>query len=194
MYNYDLKSGKFYFYDKTKVPEITQISKMFKFEVKEKPKSNIFESSFVDSEFKPNVSNEKKKLSSEISEDSQTMSNMDIETKKKEMQFTFRNNNNPIVNEVTKQKLDQVIMKIEDYCCSNLFFQNLKEAEAEIQPEIKINELGSIDKFRWFVLYKDVKDEIQKLKEIEDKNKISILDTQMNNKRTKIMLNWSSKN
>jgi len=110
------------------------------------------------------------------------------------MQFTFRNNNNPIDNEITKQKLDQIIMKIEDYCCSNTFFQNLKEAETEIQPEIKINELASIDKFRWFVLYKDVKDEIQKLKEIENKNKISILDTQMNNKRTKIMLNWSSKN
>ena len=194
LYNYDLKSGKFYFYDKTKVPEITQISKMFKFEVKEKPKSNPFETTFIDSEFKPDLSNEKKKLNNEITEDSQTLSNIDIETNKKDMQFTFRNNNNLIDNEITKQKLDQIIMKIEDYCCSNTFFQNLKEAETEIQPEIKINELASIDKFRWFVLYKDVKDEIQKLKEIENKNKISILDTQMNNKRTKIMLNWSSKN
>ena len=64
-----------------------------------------------------------------------------------------------------------------------LLFDNLKEAEKIIQPEIWINELySSIDKFRWFILYKDVKEKIQTL----NNNEFTVLIPQIEEKRNRI--------
>ena len=42
---------------------------------------------------------------------------------------TFFNNNNEINGEITNEKLDSIIKKIEDYCCSNTLYQDLKKAD-----------------------------------------------------------------
>ena len=97
-----------------------------------------------------------------------------------------------IKGEISKEKLDNILKIAKDYCNSNLLYDNLKEAEKIIQPEIRINELdSSIDKFRWFILYKDVKEEIQRL----NSNEFTVLMPQMNDKRNRIVeFNWSFKN
>ena len=138
-----------------------------------------------------------KKKSNEIIEDTAINPLTNIETDKgddkKNKEFTFRKKSE-INGEISKEKLKNILTRVEDYCCSSLLFDNLKQAESEIQPEIRINELGSIDKFRWFLLYKDVKEEIQKLKEMDENNEYSILDSQMNDKRNRIVeFNWSFK-
>ena len=220
LYNYDIKSGKFFFYDTKKLPQITKISTMFKFENDyENNNTDIFKSSFIDTDINniysqtkyiknidinndennektPDDNNSKKK-SNEIIEDTAINPLTNIETDKgddkKNKEFTFRKKSE-INGEISKEKLNNILTRVEDYCCSSLLFDNLKQAESEIQPEIRINELGSIDKFRWFLLYKDVKEEIQKLKEMDENNEYSILDSQMNDKRNRIVeFNWSFK-
>ena len=149
LYNYDIKSGKFYFYDDKKRPQITKISEKFNFE----NNSNILQNT-----------------------------------------ASFLNNNNEINREITKEKLDNIIQKIEDYCSSNTLYQDLKKAETKIYPKERKNEFGSLDKFRWFLLYKDLTDEIQKLKNIEQNNEYSMVYDQMADKRKRIEeFNWSFK-
>ena len=65
-----------------------------------------------------------------------------------------------ISGEISKEKLEKIFIRIEDYC-SNVLSDNIKEAQLEIQTDIRKYEFGSYDKFRWFLLYKDIKDEIQ---------------------------------
>jgi len=101
-------------------------------------------------------------------------------------------NNTEIQGEITKEKLDIIYNKVNDYCCSNLLFKHLKEAESIIKPEIKIKELTCTDDFRWFILYKDVKEEIQKLQNMEISGGFTVLNIQMNDKRNKIKeFNWT---
>ena len=47
LYNYDIKSGKFFFYNDKKLPEITKIATMFKFENIE---IDNFQPSYIDTE------------------------------------------------------------------------------------------------------------------------------------------------
>ena len=77
---------------------------------------------------------------------------------------------NEIDSEISKEKLDKIFIRIEDYC-SNLLFDNLKEAQLEIQTDIRKYEFGSYDKFRWFLLYKDIRWSLLN-KDIKDKFKI----------------------
>lgn len=42
---------------------------------------------------------------------------------------TFFYNNNEINGEITKEILDSIIKKIEEHCCSNTLYQDLKKAD-----------------------------------------------------------------
>jgi len=154
LYNYDIKNGKFFFYNKNELPKIT-ISKMFKFDEFKNEEINIFESSYLDkdnSSYKYYESKNSKKFDEDIT--SGNTENVKENNEKLK-------SDDEIVGEISKEKLEIIFKKIEDYCCSDLLFNNLKEAQLEIQSQPRIYELESNDKFRWFLLYKDVKEEIQ---------------------------------
>ena len=154
LYNYDIKSGKFFYYDTKKAPKITKISTMFNF----------------DNNFDDNEINDNELL----------------------VNYTFVKNN----EEVTKEQLDEIFTKIENYCNSKLLFEDIKKAEKEILPELRDNEFEFYDQFRWFVLYKDLKEEIRRLEDIEKNQKNSVLGSLIEDKRNRIgQFNWSlSKN
>jgi len=158
LYNYDIKSGKFFYYDTKKAPKITKISTMFNFD-------NNFEDNNNDNlEMSLNVSNN---LASQV---------------------TFVKNN----EEVTKEQLDEIFIKIKNYCNSIKLFEDLKKAEKEILPELRVNEFEFYDNFRWFVLYKDLKDEINRLEEIEKNQQNSVLGSLIEDKRNRLnQFNWS---
>ena len=159
LYNYDIKSGKFFFYDTKKLPKITQISKMFNFENNENNNEIVKNSSLSENELSDNLSI-----------------------------YTFGNNN----NKIKKEQLDNIFTKIENYCNSDLLFEDLKKAEKEILPELRDNEFELYDKFRWFLLYKDLNDEIKKLEEMEKNHKYSVLGSIMNEKRNRLVeFKWS---
>jgi hypothetical protein len=91
LYNYDIKSGKFFFYDTKKLPKITQISKMFNFENNENNNEIVKNSSLSENELSDNLSI-----------------------------YTFGNNN----NKIKKEQLDNIFTKIENYCNSDLLFED----------------------------------------------------------------------
>ena len=96
------------------------------------------------------------------------------------------NNKQKNNNEITKEQLDNIIDKVENYCNSDLLFEDLKKAKKEIHPELRNNEFELIDNFRWFILYKDLKEENEKLEETEKNHKYSILGNLMNEKRNRL--------
>ncbi len=183
LYNYDIKSGKFFIYNKNKFSEITKISTIkFENEVKDE-EFNILKSSYLDKDY-PNyryteseISDKNKEKiisrnSGKVKEISEKINNEIIEvpekiiTRRKEEE----KKDNEIDSEISKEKLDKIFIRIEDYC-SNLLFDNLKEAQLEIQTDIRKYEFGSYDKFRWFLLYKDIRWSLLN-KDIKDKFKI----------------------
>ena len=212
LYNYDIKSGNFFFYDTTKLPQLIQISTIFKFEndfIKEE--NDILKTSFIDIDLNNNYSqinnneenNEKiengnsefineinKKIDStkiqeeKISEKLNQISigdNNNDELNKNNDLFTFRRKDE-IDGDITKEKLDYIFMRVGEYYNSNLLFKDLEKAETIIQHKIRINEFGPYDKYRWFLLYKDVNDEIKIIREMDGNNEHKFFDKQVNEK------------
>ena len=172
LYNYDIKTGKFSIYNKNKFSEIIKISTMFKFENEIKDKEiNFFESSYFEKEYKNykyiesensdkfneaiTSGNSGKIINNEIILVSKKLITRREEEIKKDDEIF-----DEISGEISKEKLEKIFIRIEDYC-SNVLSDNIKEAQLEIQTDIRKYEFGSYDKFRWFLLYKDIKDEIQ---------------------------------
>ena len=67
-------------------------------------------------------------------------------------------------------------MRVGEYYNSNLLFKDLEKAETIIQHKIRINEFGPYDKYRWFLLYKDVNDEIKIIREMDGNNEHKFFD------------------
>ena len=154
LYNYDIKTGKFFYFNQEKSPKITKIS-------------NIFED--IQDEKKENKGNEC--LSVIINE----------------------NPMNPQDIFINKEKLDKTFKDVENYCISEKLSVDLKLAENIIKPKIRVNEeFGDYDKYRWFLMYKDVQDEIDKIINININNKFSVIDNQMEDRKKRIPnFNWS---
>ena len=190
LYNYDIKSGKFFFYKKENDSNQNEISKVFKFgnNLGDEKEIDDFESSYVDRNY------------SKIS--NQEFNNSEMNTKKRNKNLEFKFNEE---SEITEEKLNEIYNKVDNYFCSEKLFNDLKEAESIIKPKERKNEFNFIiskrndtpdtyEKYRWFLVYKDIEEEIKQCKNLINTNDMDMrgLKYQINLKNKKFSdFEWS---
>ena len=101
-----------------------------------------------------------------------------MNTKKRNKNLEFKFNEE---SEITEEKLNEIYNKVENYFCSENLFNDLKEAESIIKPRERKNEFNfkiskrndtpdTYEKYRWFLVYKDVEEEIEECKKLTNTN------------------------